>query len=217
MRQFVRELRRTWTSRFQDYHILRWSNCRAPTFENWFRLSRTFRIDKLFNETYNRVNCIAHYDWNWSNRRNLSPNGRPFGWRPHPPFNSTRNCDHRSNWWIRSNKIGSDTMPIRQRDLIPHKHCLPCDSEKIKKMKLNAIKDGRKAIPRFGGTGKDHGGLLILRKSSWRRTQHRLIRETWQQKWLGHLFEAWFSEFTRFVAGGSFIAHTTPPMQQNLA
>ena len=23
--------------------------------------------------------------------------------------------DYRSNWWIRSNKIGSDTMPIRHR------------------------------------------------------------------------------------------------------
>ena len=56
MRQFVKELRQTWTSKFQDYHILLWSNCRAPTFENWFRKSRTIQIDMLFNETYNRVN-----------------------------------------------------------------------------------------------------------------------------------------------------------------
>ena len=31
-------------------------------------------------------------------------------------------------------------------------------------MKLNATKDGRKAILRLGGAGKDHGGLLIPTK-----------------------------------------------------
>ena len=30
-------------------------------------------------------------------------------------------------------------------------------------MKLNAIEDGRKAILRLGGTGKDHGGILLMR------------------------------------------------------
>ena len=30
-------------------------------------------------------------------------------------------------------------------------------------MKLNATKDGRKAILRLGGTGKDHGGILLTR------------------------------------------------------
>ena len=30
-------------------------------------------------------------------------------------------------------------------------------------MKLNATKDGPKAILRFGGTGKDHGGILLTR------------------------------------------------------
>ena len=44
--------------KFQDYHILLWSNCRVPAFENWFRKSRTTRINKLFNETYNRVNHL---------------------------------------------------------------------------------------------------------------------------------------------------------------
>ena len=46
----------TWTSKFQDYHILLWSNCRVPAFENWFRNSRTTRLDMLFNETYDRIN-----------------------------------------------------------------------------------------------------------------------------------------------------------------
>ena len=30
-------------------------------------------------------------------------------------------------------------------------------------MKLNATKDGRKAILRLGGTGQDHGGILLTR------------------------------------------------------
>ena len=34
--------------------------------------------------------------------------------------------------------------------------------KKTKKMKLNATKDGRKAIPRLGGTGKNPGGILLM-------------------------------------------------------
>ena len=34
MRQFVKELRKTWTSKFQDYHILFWSKRTVPAFEN---------------------------------------------------------------------------------------------------------------------------------------------------------------------------------------
>ena len=52
------------------------------------------------------------YDLNWSNRRFLSPNGWSCGRRSYPPFDST---SYKSNWWICSDKIGSDTMPIRHR------------------------------------------------------------------------------------------------------
>ena len=37
MSYLVKELRKTWTSKYKDCHILLWSNCRVPTFENWFR------------------------------------------------------------------------------------------------------------------------------------------------------------------------------------
>ena len=47
-------------------------------------------------------------------------------------------------------------------DLTSNKHCLPCDSSKTKKMQLIRIKDGRKAILRLGGTGKDHDGILLM-------------------------------------------------------
>ena len=63
--------------------------------------------------------------------------------------------DHRNNWWIRSNTIGSD--------LTSNKHCQPCDSSKTKKMQLITIKDGRKAFLRLGGIGKNHGRILLMR------------------------------------------------------
>ena len=55
MRQFVRELRKTWTSKFQDYHFLLWSKRTVPAFENWFRKSRTTQIDTLFNKIYDKI------------------------------------------------------------------------------------------------------------------------------------------------------------------
>ena len=57
--------------------------------------------------------------------------------------------DCRVNCWIRSNKVGSS------------KHCQPCDSSKTKRTQLIS-KDGRKAIPRLGGTGKNPGGILLM-------------------------------------------------------
>ena len=56
---------------------------------------------------------------------------------------------YRANWWIRSNKVGSDTMPVRHRPVTSSKHCQPCDSSKTQRMQL-INKDGRKAIPRLG-------------------------------------------------------------------
>ena len=41
---------------------------------------------------------------------------------------------------------------------------------------------------------------FFWRESPRRRTQHRLIKETWQKKWSGHLFKAWFSEFNCFMS-----------------
>ena len=58
MRQFVKELRQTWTSKFQDYHILLWSTRKVPAFEKWVRKLRTTQIDMFFNETCNRVNHL---------------------------------------------------------------------------------------------------------------------------------------------------------------
>ena len=59
--------------------------------------------------------------------------------------------DYRVNWWIRSNKVGSDTMPVWHRS--DFKQALST---------LRQLKDSRKAILRLGGTGKNHGGILLM-------------------------------------------------------
>ena len=71
--------------------------------------------------------------------------------------------NYRNNWWIRSNKIGSDTMPIRHRSDFKQALSTLRQLKDKEDEKLNATKDGRKAILRLGGTGKDHGGILLTR------------------------------------------------------
>ena len=64
-----------------------------------------------------------------------------------------RGC--RANWWIRSNKVGSDTMPVRHR--LDFKQALST----LRQLK-DQEEDGRKAIPHLGGTGKNPGGILLV-------------------------------------------------------
>ena len=45
----------TWTSEFQDYHIVLWSVRRVQAFENWFRKLRTTQTDTLFNKIYDKT------------------------------------------------------------------------------------------------------------------------------------------------------------------
>ena len=70
---------------------------------------------------------------------------------------------YRSNWWIRSNFVGSDTMPMRHRPLdLQKKRCQPCVASKMQRIKL-ITKIGGKALPRLGGNGKIPGGIPQLR------------------------------------------------------
>ena len=63
---------------------------------------------------------------------------------------------YRSNWWIRSNFVGSDTMLIRHRP--DFKEALST----LRRLKL-ITKIGGKALPRLGGNGKIPGGIPHLR------------------------------------------------------
>ena len=90
----------------------------------------------------------------------MSQDGRIGERRSHAPPDSRRNS--------RIEPIGrfvhTKLVPIRCQsgiDLTSSKHCQPCDSSKTKRMQLIS-KDGRKAIPRLGGTGKNPGGILLM-------------------------------------------------------
>ena len=65
-----------------------------------------------------------------------------------------------SNWWIRSNFVGSDTMPVRH--LADFKEALST-LIRLKNQEDQAFaKIGGKALLRLGGTGKILGGILNL-------------------------------------------------------
>ena len=71
--------------------------------------------------------------------------------------------NYKSNWWLRSNKIGSDTMPIWRRS--DFKQALSTLQQlKKKKKKLNETNDGHKVLLLHGGVGKVLGGLLFPMK-----------------------------------------------------
>ena len=68
---------------------------------------------------------------------------------------------YRSNWWIRSNKISSDTMPIRHISDFKQGLSTLRQLKEKKKLKGNY---GHDAILLLVGAGKEHGGLLIPTK-----------------------------------------------------
>ena len=103
--------------------------------------------------------------------------------------------------------VQTKLVPIRCQSgiaLTSSKHCQPCDSSKTKRMQLIS-KDGRKAIPRRGGTGKNPGGILLMSITT--KTYPAPIDQgNLIEKWLGHFFEVWFSELICFITVGSFAA-----------
>ena len=85
--------------------------------------------------------------------------------------------DYRANWWIRSNTIGSDTVPIRHRS--DFKQALST---------LRQLKDIEAEAQRNQRWSQSYSSSWWNWQESWwhsscgasprRRTQHRLIRET---------------------------------------
>ena len=67
---------------------------------------------------------------------------------------------YRNDWWIRSNTVGSDTMPVRHR--ADFKQALPTLRQLKKTKRIQLISKDGKVIPHLGGTGKNPGGILLL-------------------------------------------------------
>ena len=67
---------------------------------------------------------------------------------------------YRNNWWIRSNFVGSDTMPVRHR--ADFKEALST-LRRLKKQENQAYyQNWQSSSPHLGGTGKIPGGILHL-------------------------------------------------------
>ena len=98
--------------------------------------------------------------------------------------------DYRVNWWIRSNKVGSDTMPVRHRP--DFKQALST---------LRQLKDRR-----YSSSAKMVAKLFLIWwnwQESWWHSSYEHHHDDgpstdWSgkpvEKWLDHLFEVWFSE-----------------------
>ena len=110
MKHFVKEWRRIWISEFQDYHIPLWSTRKVPSFEKWFRKLRTTQIDILQQDLrQNQSN-----DWKRSIRRCLSTTDA-LADENHTHYLTPQYFYYKSNWWLRSNKTGSDIVPVQRR------------------------------------------------------------------------------------------------------
>ena len=72
-----------------------------------------------------------------------------------------RKMDELANEHLTHHLTPEEIRGYRVIDLTSSKHCQPCDSSKTKRMQLIS-KDGCKAIPRLGGTGKNPGGTLLM-------------------------------------------------------
>ena len=68
---------------------------------------------------------------------------------------------YKSNWWLTSNKTGSDTVPVEHRP--DFKQALSTLQQLKQKKELAEINNGHRVLPlllRHGGVGKVLGGLL---------------------------------------------------------
>ena len=69
---------------------------------------------------------------------------------------------YRRNWWVRSNFVGSDTMPDKASPWLQRSVVNLASPQKWQRIKLITKIDG-KALPRLGGDGKIPGGIPHLR------------------------------------------------------
>ena len=67
---------------------------------------------------------------------------------------------YRNNWWIRSNIVSSDTMPIRHR--ADFKQALTTLRQLKTPRRYSLLPKVAKLLPHLDGTGKNPGGILHL-------------------------------------------------------
>ena len=98
---------------------------------------------------------------------------------------------YKSNWWLRSNKTGSDTMPVQRRS--DFKQALSTLQKLKEKKALNETNDGHKVLLLLllhGGVGKVLGGLLIPVKVTMEMNQVLIEQGHLLYKYLEQFFKA---------------------------
>ena len=132
---------------------------------------------------------------------------------------------YRNNWWLRSNTVGSDTMPVRHR--ADFKQALST---------LRQLKHQEDTAHQQ--RWKSYSSSWWNWQESWWHSSYEHHHEDgpstdWSgkpvEKWLGYLFEVWFSELTCCIitvqnsvtANSSLLSptgcvNTIPPIQENL-
>ena len=127
----------------------------------------------------------------WSHWRSDQRDGQISERRPHTHNATEKELNvYRSNWWIRSNFVGSDTMPIRHR---------PDFKEAL--TTLRRLKN-QEDQPYYQNWWQSSSSSWWQWQDSWwhsssetsprRWTQHWLIGKP-ERRWLGQLFVEWFS------------------------
>ena len=97
--------------------------------------------------------------------------------------------NYKSNWWLRSNKIGSDTVPIRRRS--DSKQALSTLQQlKEKEEEAQQINNGHRVLLLHGGVGKVLGGLLIPMKVTMEMSQVLIEQGELLYKYLEQVFRA---------------------------
>ena len=66
---------------------------------------------------------------------------------------------YRNNWWIRSNTVGSDTVPVRHRP--DFKQALST-LRQLKHQEDRVHQQRWQSFLHLGGTGKNPGGILLM-------------------------------------------------------
>ena len=97
---------------------------------------------------------------------------------------------YKSNWWLRSNKTGSDTMPVQRRS--DFKQALST-LQQLKEKEEEAQRNQRWAqslLLLHGGVGKVLGGLLIPMKVTMEMNQVLIEQGDLLYKYLEQFFKA---------------------------
>ena len=100
---------------------------------------------------------------------------------------------YKSNWWLRSNKTGSDIVPVQRRPDFKQALSTLAAIERERRRRLKEINNGNRVLLLLlldGGVGKVLGGLLIPMKVTMEMNQVLIEQGDLLYKYLEQFFKA---------------------------